>query len=131
LPPRPAHPRVRSGREPRRALGRAGGGIEWPASNHGITIDEKGNVWIGGNGKGDAHVVKFTRDGKFLMQFGHQGKGTGSNDTENFGQVAKIFIDPGANEAYVADGYGNRRRAVIDADTRKLKPYWGAYGHHP
>lgn len=111
--------------------GGPGEGYEWPASNHGITIDHKGNVWIGGNHKKDAHVVKFTKDGKFLMQFGHQGKSAGSNDTESFGQVAKIFVDPKANEAYVADGYGNKRVAVIDADTGKFKRYWGAYGNKP
>ena len=111
--------------------GGPGPGYEWPTSNHGVTIDDKGNVWVGGNGKGDAHVLKFTRDGKLLMQFGHAGKSTGSNDTENFGQVAKIFVDPKANEAYIADGYGNRRVAVIDADTGKFKRYWGAYGHKP
>ena len=60
--------------------GGPGEGYEWPASNHGITIDHKGNVWIGGNDAKDAHVVKFTSDGKFLMQFGHQGKSGGSND---------------------------------------------------
>src|SRR5207253_9689202 len=38
---------------------------KWPASNHGITIDHKGNVWIGGNGGGDGLVLKFTQDGKF------------------------------------------------------------------
>jgi DNA-binding beta-propeller fold protein YncE len=111
--------------------GGPGPGYEWPTSNHGVTVDDKGNVWIGGNGKGDAHVLKFTRDGKLLMQFGHAGKSGGSNDTENFGQVAKIFVDPKADEAYVADGYGNRRVAVIDADTGKFKRYWGAYGHKP
>ena len=111
--------------------GGPGPGYEWPTSNHGVTVDDKGNVWIGGNGKGDAHVLKFTRDGKLLMQFGHAGKSTGSNDTENFGQVAKIFVDPKANEAYIADGYGNRRVAVIDADTGKFKRYWGAYGNKP
>src|SRR5512138_910801 len=30
--------------------GGPGPGYEWPQSNHGITIDGKGNVWIGGNG---------------------------------------------------------------------------------
>ena len=111
--------------------GGPGPGYEWPASNHGITADDKGNVWIGGNAAKDAHIVKFTRDGMFLMQFGHQGKSTGSNDTENFGQVAKIFVDPKANEAYVADGYVNKRVVVIDADTGKFKRYWGAYGNKP
>src|ERR1051326_9052287 len=27
------------------------GGYVWPNSNHGITVDYKGNVWIGGNGR--------------------------------------------------------------------------------
>jgi DNA-binding beta-propeller fold protein YncE len=111
--------------------GGPGPGYEWPASNHGITVDEKGNVWIGGNGDNDAHIVKFTRDGKFLMQFGRRGQNSGSHDGEDFGEVAKIFVDPRANEAYVADGYANRRVVVIDADTGKFKRFWGAYGNKP
>jgi len=111
--------------------GGPGEGYEWPNSNHGLFVDHKGNVWIGGNDAKDAHIVKFSRSGKFLMQYGHQGKSGGSNDTENFGQVAKIFVDPKANEAYIADGYGNKRVAVIDADTGKFKRYWGAYGNQP
>src|ERR1041384_6654800 len=86
-----------------RHWGGPGQGYEWPQSNHGITIDYKGNVWIGGNGAHDAHVVKFTQEGKFLAQYGHFGKSGGSNDQENFGRVAKIFVDPRANEAYIAD----------------------------
>jgi DNA-binding beta-propeller fold protein YncE len=65
------------------------------------------------------------------VQFGHSGQSKGSNDTENFGKPAKIFVDPKNNEAYIADGYGNRRVAVIDADTGKFKRYWGAYGNKP
>ena len=111
--------------------GTDGDGYQWPLSNHGITIDHKGNVWIGGNGRGDAHVLKFTQDGKFLAQYGKKGLPVDSNSTEHFGQVAKIFVDPKANEAYIADGYGNKRVAVIDADTGKFKRYWGAYGNKP
>jgi len=111
--------------------GGPGQGYEWPESNHGITIDYKGNVWIGGNGANDAQVLKFTQDGKFIAQFGHAGKTGGSNNTENFGRVAKIFVDPKANEAYISDGYLNKRVAVIDADTGKFKRYWGAYGNKP
>ena len=114
-----------------RSWGGPGQGYEWPDSNHGIHVDYKGNVWIGGNGAKDAHILKFTRDGKFLMQVGHHGKNAGSNDFENFGRVAKIWVDPKANEAYVADGYRNKRVAVLDADTGKLKRYWGAYGNKP
>lgn len=121
--------------------GGPGPGYDWPESNHGITIDHKGSLWIGGNGQNDSHVLKFSRDGKFLAQFGKPGvrrvegekptwKGN-SHDTQNFGRVAKIFIDPRANEAYVADGYLNKRVAVIDADTGTFKRYWGAYGNKP
>jgi hypothetical protein len=111
--------------------GGPGEGYDWPSSNHGITIDHKGNVWIGANEGTDAHVLKFTRDGRFLVQFGKPGQSKGSNDTENFGRPAKIFVDAKANEAYIADGYGNKRVAVIDADTGKFKRYWGAYGNKP
>jgi DNA-binding beta-propeller fold protein YncE len=76
-------------------------------------------------------VLKFTKAGKFIMQIGKPGQGKGSNDTENFGRPAKIFVDPKANEAYIADGYGNKRVVVIDADTGKFKRFWGAYGNKP
>ncbi len=111
--------------------GGPGEGYEWPGSNHGIFVDHKNNVWIGGNDSKDAHILKFTKQGKFLMQFGHQGKSGGSNDTTTFGRVAKIFVDPKTNEAYIADGYGNKRVAVIDADTGAFKRFWGAYGKTP
>ena len=111
--------------------GGPGAGFEWPQANHGITIDHKGNVWIGGNDPKDAQVLKFTRAGRFLLQVGHAGKNAGSNDRENFWRAAKVTVDPTMNEAYVADGYGNRRVAVIDADSGVLKRYWGAYGNKP
>ena len=114
-----------------RAWGGPGPGYEWPQSNHGIHVDYKGNVWIGGNGEKDAQILKFAKDGKFLVQVGHFGKNGGSNDPENFGRPAKIWVDPKTNEAYVADGYLNKRVAVIDADTGKMKRYWGAYGNKP
>jgi len=117
---------------------------DWPESNHGIVVDHKGFVWIGGNGGPDAHILKFTRDGKFVAQFGKKNarlkegapgsKPTfvpNSMDMNNFGRVAKIFIDPKANEGYVADGYFNKRVAVIDLDSGKIKRFWGAYGQPP
>ena len=108
-----------------------GEGYEWPRSNHGITVDYKGNVWIGGNDRNDAHILKFTRHGGFLLQVGRAGMSQGSNDMQNFSRVAEISVDPLANETYVADGYGNRRVVVLDADTDEFKRYWGAYGNVP
>jgi DNA-binding beta-propeller fold protein YncE len=116
------------------------GEYEWPTSNHGITVDHMDNVWLGGNVGSDSHIVKFTRDGRFLLQVGRAGAranpdGSGftgnSTDTRNFGRVAKVFVDPLENEVYVADGYLNRRVAVIDANTGEMKRYWGAYGDPP
>jgi DNA-binding beta-propeller fold protein YncE len=103
----------------------------WPASNHGLGIDEEGNLWIGGNGGGDSHVLKFTQDGQFLAQYGEPGNEPNSNSTTHFGQVADIEFDFDADEAYLADGYGNKRVAVLDAATGALKRYWGAYGNRP
>jgi DNA-binding beta-propeller fold protein YncE len=128
--------------------GGPGKGYDWPASNHGITVDYKGNVWIGGNGRGaqgaadetqvagggsfnDNMVLKFTQDGTFLMQIGHPNKSKGSNDVENLRLPAKTFIDKATNEVFVADGYGNHRVIVYDAETGKYKRHWGAYGHKP
>lgn len=111
--------------------GGPGEGYDWPESNHGITVDPMDNVWIGGNGANDAHIVKFTRDGSFLAQYGAPGQSSGSHDTINFGRVAKISFDQEMNEAYIADGYGNKRVAVLDMNTGAFKRYWGAYGNPP
>jgi len=120
--------------------GGPGAGYEWPApieqagvkflwSMHGITVDGKDNVWLAGN-QGNT-VLKFTRQGKFLMQIGKNGQSKGNADTENLGRPAEIEVDLAANEAYVADGYGNRRVIVYDADSGKFKRMWGAYGKPP
>jgi DNA-binding beta-propeller fold protein YncE len=142
--------------------GGKGQGYDWPVSNHGITIDYKGNVWIGGNGRGqapgaargqgggrgqaandesqvggtqgyfnDSMVLKFTQSGSFLMQIGKPGQSKGSNDVENLRLPAKTFVDKMANEVYVADGYGNHRVIVYDAETGGYKRHWGAYGNKP
>ncbi len=106
-------------------------GYVWPGSNHGISIDNKGNVWIGGNGPTDSHILKFTHDGKYLGTIGVPNQAVNSNATDHFGRVAKISFDIPANEAYIADGYGNHRVAVLDMDNGKVKRFWGAYGHVP
>lgn len=111
--------------------GGPGEGYDWPESNHGITADNMDNLWIGGNVGSDAHILVFAQDGTFLKQFGTPGANTGSHDTSNFGRPAKIAFDFAANEAFIADGYTNRRVAVIDMTTGAFKRYWGAYGNEP
>jgi len=111
--------------------GGPGEGYDWPTSNHGISLDHKDNIWIGGNGAGDSHALKFSRDGRFLMQLGEAGQEVNSNSMDHFGRVAKISFDASANEAYLADGYTHRRVAVVDMDTGEFKRYWGAYGNVP
>jgi hypothetical protein len=110
--------------------GGAGTSYEWPDLEHGIYVDDA-VVWLGGGGEKDAQLLKFTRDGKFLLQIGHKGQNTGSNDTANLGGSANLTLDPAANELYVADGYVNHRVIVFDAATGAYKRHWGAYGKRP
>ena len=114
-----------------KSWGGPGAGYEWPANEHGLLIDSKGNFWIASNGKGDAQVLKFSREGKFLLQIGRFGKSAGSNDEANFASPTKAFYYGKTNEVFVTDGYINRRVAVFDADTGKYKRHWGAYGRRP
>jgi hypothetical protein len=111
--------------------GGAGAGYEWPQLEHGIYVDARDNVWLGGGGDKDAQILKFSRQGAFVLQIGHQGKGHGSNDTENLGAAANMVVDENARELYVADGYVNHRVIVFDADTGAYKRHWGAYGKKP
>jgi DNA-binding beta-propeller fold protein YncE len=111
--------------------GGPGEGFDWPSSNHGIAVDDDSNVWIGGNGTDDAHIVKFTRAGQFVLQIGEPGGNAGSRDRANFGRVAKVSFDLAANEAFIADGYLNKRVAVLDMDTGAMKRFWGANGNPP
>jgi DNA-binding beta-propeller fold protein YncE len=114
-----------------RSWGGPGQGYDWPKQEHGIHVDAQGNVWIAGNDTVDHHILKFTRDGRFLLQIGKPGKSEGSNSRTQFGRPASIDSDAAANEIYVGDGYGNRRVIVLDATTGAYKRHWGAYGATP
>src|SRR5580704_11593983 len=111
--------------------GGPGPGYDWPETEHGIYVDPKGFVWLGGNGKTDNHLLKFTKAGKFVMQIGHKGASKGNKDTVNVNQAADTFLYAKTNELFVADGYGNRRVIVFDADTGAFKRMWGAFGNPP
>jgi DNA-binding beta-propeller fold protein YncE len=117
-----------------------GAGFDWPEREHGIWVDAKNFVWISGNGgwpkptaqgSGDDMILKFTMAGKFVLQIGHRGQSTGNTDTMNVHQPADVFVHAPANELYVADGYGDQRIVVFDANTGKFKRMWGAFGNMP
>ena len=127
--------------------GGPGEGFEWPQSTGAISIDHKGNVWIAAAGQPepaagrgaapttprpqDAHIIKFSRTGQFLLQIGRAGKVEGGDSKTGLNRPAGARVDPATNEVYVADGFGNRRVVVFDADTGAYKRHWGAYGEKP
>jgi DNA-binding beta-propeller fold protein YncE len=119
------------------AWGGPGLGFEWPATEHGISIDHQGYVWIGGSSTGgngapgDDQILKFTRTGTFVMQIGRSNRSRGNADPDNVHGAADVTVYPKTNELFVADGYGNRRVIVFDADTGKFKRMWGAFGNVP
>ena len=138
---------------------KAEAGCIWPNSEHGIYVDHKDNVWIAGNEGasnappgakrvdppwttnkegGDGFVLKFDMDGNFKMRIGGTPKGPSSNDahgglhgTPLFYRAADMVVDPATNRLYVADGYGNRRVLIADADTGQYVGHFGAYGNNP
>ena len=65
------------------------------------------------------------------MQIGKSNQSKGNADTQNMHRPADLQVHPKTNELFVADGYGNRRVAVFDADSGKFKRMWGAFGNKP
>jgi hypothetical protein len=113
--------------------------FEWSDSEHGIFVDYKDRVWIGGNNpmttsvsrRSDDMLLKFTIEGKFIAQIGHRDQSGGNKDTANLKRPADFFVVQKTNEVFIADGYGNRRVLVLDADTGAFKRMWGAFGNMP
>jgi sugar lactone lactonase YvrE len=167
------------------SFGGPGEGYAWPRLPHGVAVDSRNNVWIGGVGAGavqgpagpppegeqpaargaaavvagirgalaargrgaaaaprDAQVLKFSGDGKFLLQIGAPGRSAGNESRDSLNLPANVEFDAAANEIYVADGgvsrtgtaapvYGNHRVAVFNADNGQYKRHFGAYGARP
>ena len=119
-----------------RAWGGAGAGYEWPQREHGLHIDHEGFVWLGGNNcptngvprvepVNDDQLLKFTQDGTFVMQIGRSDGSSGNADTMNLHRPADQQVHQPTNELFVADGYGNRRVAVFDAETGRFQAHVG------
>jgi DNA-binding beta-propeller fold protein YncE len=123
------------------AWGGTGAGYDWPEREHGIFVDASGDVYISGNngyaapgatpppGKSDDMILKFTRAGKFIWQFGGAGTSKGDSDNANVKQAADMQVFQG--ELFVADGYGNHRVAVLDPKTGKFKRAWQSHDSTP
>ena len=125
-----------------KAWGGAGSGYEWLEQEHGIHIDYKSFVWLGGNNcpglklpglkpVADDQLLKFTPDGKLVLQIGGSNQSKGNADTKNVHRAADVWVHPQTNEAFVADGYGNHRVIVFDADSGAFKRAWGAFANKP
>ena len=125
-----------------KAWGGPGTGYEWVEREHGIHIDYKGFVWIGGNNcpglklpglkpVADDQLLKFDQNGKFILQIGKSNQSRGNADTANVHRAADVWVHQPTNEVFVADGYGNHRVIVFDADTGAFKRMWGAFGNKP
>src|SRR5471032_3392535 len=132
---------------------KAADGCIWPNSEHGIYVDQNDNVWLAGNGAkpvdpasswtthkdgADGFVLKFDRDGNFKMRIGGTPSAPASNDTSGgingtplLYLPADMVVDAKTNRLYIADGYGNRRILIVDADTGKYIGHFGAYGGNP
>jgi hypothetical protein len=132
-------------------------GCWWPAGEQSIYVDHNDFVYIAGNGIGtgncagnpcpwagthgaDAMVLKFAADGTFIYQIGDpdpagapdsNDTGGASNGTPQPFRPADMEVDPVTNDLYIADGYGNHRVLVVDADTGQYLRHWGAYGQNP
>ena len=114
--------------------GGANADFEWPANEHGIHADAQGYIWVGGNSaqpESDDMLLKLTNAGDLLMQIGRRGQSGGNDDIQNLMRPAEAFVHQDTNEVFVADGYGNRRVIVLDAETGAFKRLWGAFGNAP
>jgi hypothetical protein len=118
-------------------------GYDWPDQEHTVYVDPKDNVWISGSARpalagpgdrvlrSDNMLLKFTTNGKFLMQIGKRDTSTGNDDKNNVYSATDLSVYPKTNEVFVSDGYINKRVIVFDADTGAFKRMWGAYGNVP
>ena len=55
----------------------------------------------------------------------------GLNGTPQLCNPADTEVDPGTNELYIADGYGNHRVVVVDADTGLVQAALGRLRPEP
>jgi glucose/arabinose dehydrogenase len=79
----------------------------------------------------DDQLLKFTPDGKLVLQIGASNQSKGNADTKNVHRASDVWVHPQTNEVFVADGYGNHRVIIFDADSGAFKRMWGAFANKP
>lgn len=120
--------------------GGPGTGYDWPQSPGAIRVDAAGHVWIAATGAAalggrgvkpaqappdDAHVVKFSRTGEFLLQIGKAGEAGDAPSRTRLNRPASIDVDAG--EVFIADA-GSDRIVVFDATSGDYKRHWALPG---
>ena len=97
--------------------------------SHGITFTPDDTMFLVDD---DDHTVrKVDENGRVIFTLGTSGHPTDYMSGEPFHRPTDVAIDPKTEDFYVADGYGNRRVAVLDMDPGVMTRYWGAYGNTP
>ncbi|MGZ5907039.1 MAG: 6-bladed beta-propeller [Reyranella sp.] len=86
----------------------------------GITFMPDGSFYIA-DGYKNGRIIKFDKDGKFLLEFGTKGSGPGQ-----FNLVHSVALDA-QHRAYTADRVNNRIE-VFDGDTGKFIEEWPNLG---
>ena len=125
-----------------KAWGGAGSGYEWVEREHGIHIDHKGFVWLGGNNcpglklpglkpVADDQLLKFTQDGKFVLQIGASNQSKGNADTKNVHRAADVWVHPQTNERSWPTATAITVSIIFDADSGAFKRMWGAFANKP
>lgn len=101
----------------------------WPTALQTVIADRQGFVWVGGTAAQDS-ILKFTRDGTFVSDFGHRPP-PGVNLPENNQQTdmlvskGRFNLDEDAREIYLINW---KRVLVYDMDTFAFKRGWGGHG---
>ena len=107
----------------------------WPGRLQTIAVDRDKNVYLSGTTPGDS-IIKFSREGKFLWDFGHRAPKIPANEVKQDNQQTDVFppgigsfeLDEDAREIFIADGFLNKRVLVYNMDTGAFKRGWGGKG---
>jgi DNA-binding beta-propeller fold protein YncE len=92
---------------------------------HGMTIGPDGLLYC--TDDREHTVKKFTLDGKLLQTIGSPGKPAELMSGEPFNQPTKVAFEPGTDNLYISDGYGNARIHKYTPNGERLFS-WGQPG---